>query len=471
VASELAPLAQAGGLGDAVGGVAAALQARGHDLCCAVPAYRDLLEHPECPALAPAGPVSLDDPDGTLRGRWLAGRLASGVALRLLDLPALYDRPGVYGIGGDEARRFIALGRAAAELAAARPPDALVAHDWPAALAICVLGSLPVRAAPRRVATLQVVHNGAFIGRFAAGEMARTGLPERLFGPEGLEFYGDLCLLKAGLLFADRILTVSPGYAAELQTPAFGGGLDGIYRARGERLLGIANGIDTGRFDPARDDALAARYSADRLEGRRRCREALLDELSLAAPPGGPGWLVASIGRLSEQKGWDVLVRAIDGLVEAGASLALLGDGDEGIAAALEAASFRHPGRVRVARGWNEPLARRIYAGADALLVPSRFEPCGLVQLLAQRYGCLPVAHGVGGLVDTIEDGKTGVLFAPLSEDALLDAVRRAAALLDGPGEARVRRRLLSLDVSWKEPARRWEVAIEDAMRDAGGTV
>jgi starch synthase len=381
----------------------------------------------------------------------------------VLELPSLYDRPGLYAASPEDAPRFIALGRAGARLALEGRFDALVAHDWHAALAIGSLRLASPDAAASRVATVQVVHNGAHIGRFAASEMARTGLPPETFQPEGVEFYGDLCLLKAGLVAADRVVAVSPRYAQELTTPECGGGLDGVYRAASSRLVGIANGIDTRRFDPSHDTALAAPFSAERRQGRAVCRERLCAELRLDAT--GAGRLFAAVGRLSPQKGWDVLAASLDAMVADGASVALLGDGDRDIALQLEQAVRRHPGRVVFERGWNEPLSRRLYAGADAVLAPSRFEPCGLVQLLAQRYGSLPVAHRVGGFVDTIEDGVSGVLFDPLEPAALVAATRRATGMLTAPGAEALRESLLRLDVSWRESARHWEALLVDALR------
>lgn len=465
--AELAPYAQTGGLGDAVSGLARALHERGHELICALPAYRDLLARVDLPRLATAGPVFLPNPGSGWRGRWLGGRAPSGPALRLLDLPELYDRPGLYtppGTPGEvEARRFIALGRAVAALAAELRPDVVVAHDWHAALSLCALRMSPAGGPGASAATVQVVHNGAFTGRFPATAMYWTGLPAELFGIDGLEFYGDLCLLKGGLLWADRIVAVSSRYARELLTPDLGGGLDGVYRAREGRLVGIANGIDTDHFDPARDPALPARFDAADPAPRERCRAALAEELSLDATP--PGRLLAMVGRFSPQKGWDVLAEAGDELVRRGASLVLLGDGDDAIGAELAALRDRHPGRVHLRVGWDDAFSRRLYAGADVLLVPSRFEPCGLVQLLAQRYGALPVAHAVGGLVDTIADGTTGVLFSPLCAESLVAAVDRAEALLRERADT-LRSWLLAQDVSWRHPAERWERVIEEAAGD-----
>ena len=468
VTAELSPLAQSGGLGEAVSGLARALAARGHEVCCTLPAYRSLLEHPECPTLREAGGVALSLPHGELRGRFLAGMLAPHVNLRLLDLPELYGRPGLYGDPGasywDNGLRFIALARAAAADTGAPHPDVLVAHDWHAALAPCLMRTLE-GARWRGVGSVLVIHNNAHQGRFPGSTFPLTGVPAEHFHPGSLEFFGDLSLLKAGLVFADQIVAVSPSYARELLEPAFGAGLEGVYRSRAERLTGIANGIDVQRYDPAADPALAAAYDAEHSDGKVACRAALLSELGLAAPP--PGRLLAAIGRLDFQKGWDVLEEAVAALVAHGASLALLGDGDPELAERLRAASARHPRRVSLHVGWDDRRARRLFAGADAVLIPSRFEPCGLVQLVAQRYGTLPVAHRVGGLADTIVDRESGILFAPLSAAALVAAVDRAAALAAERSPRALRRSLMELDVSWAGPAARWETLLEDVVRRA----
>lgn len=464
-ASEFAPLAQTGGLGDAVSGLARALAARGHSVDCILPAYPAALAHPLAPDWEEAGRVEFALPGTTVDGRWLTGRLGE-VWLHLLDLPELYDRPDLYG-GADEGIRFAVFSRAAAARCAEIGPDVLIAHDWQAALSLCVLRTLYDRGATRGIGTVQVVHNNAHQGRFGAESFGATGLPGELFAPDGLEFHGQISLLKAGLGWADRIVAVSPSYAEELQLPAFGEGLEGLYRYRSHRLTGIANGIDTEAFDPGKDAALTAQFDRRAPRDRLHCRDALLEELDLADPE--EGRLLASVGRLAVQKGWDVLAGAVPALVERGASLALLGDGDATIAARLEALQLRFPGRVAFRKGWNEVLARRTYAGSDAVLIPSRFEPCGLVQLLAQRYGALPIAHAVGGLRDTIRDGENGILFSPLSAAALVAAVERGVALRRESGVG-LHRTLLREDVSWKKPAARWErdllaVAAEAAAR------
>jgi starch synthase len=468
VTAELSPLAQSGGLGEAVSGLARALAARGHEVCCTLPAYRSVLEHPDCPPLHEAGGVALSLPQGELRGRFLTGTLAAGVRLRLLDLPELYARPGLYadtsGSYADNGLRFIALARAAAADPDASRPDVLVAHDWHAALAPCLMRTRNVQHW-RGVGSVLVIHNNAHQGRLPGSSFALTGVPAEHFHPDALEFFGDLSLLKAGLVFADRIVAVSPSYARELLEPAFGAGLEGVYRSRAQSLSGIANGIDVQRYDPEADPALPTPFGAQHPDGKVACRAALLSEHGLVAPP--PGRLLAAIGRLDSQKGWDVLEEALPALIAHGASLALLGEGDAALAQRLRAACARHPRRASLYVGWDEPRARRLYAGADAVLIPSRFEPCGLVQLVAQRYGALPVAHRVGGLSDTIVDRESGILFAPLSAASLVAAVDRAAALTAERTPRVLRRSLMELDVSWAGPAARWETLLEDVARRA----
>jgi starch synthase len=467
--SELAPLAQSGGLGDAVAGLAGALAARGHEVVSLLPAYRSALAHPSCPQLGDSGAVRLSGPFGEVRGRWLSGELGPRHELRLLDVPPFFDREGLYGESsgpyGDEAARFISFARAVALRAYEERPAALVAHDWHTSLAICVLRTLFDRGGARGVGTVQVVHNNAYQGRQPASAFPWTHLPAELFAPDGLEFHGDLSLLKGGIVWADRIVAVSPSYAREIQTPELGMGLEGVYQLRRRRLIGIANGLDVERFDPATDKALPERFHVGAPAGKRTCRERTLAELGLHKAE--PGRFLVGIGRLTVQKGWDVLAAALPALVASGASVALLGDGDRAIAESLTAAARKYPGRVHAAISWDERAARRLYAAADAVLVPSRFEPCGLVQLTAQRYGALPIAHRTGGLADTIRDGETGVLFTPLTPEAIAGAAERAAVLVAERGHERVVRDLLRHDVSWSRPATLWEEALEEVAREA----
>jgi starch synthase len=478
-AAEYAPLLQTGGLGDAVAGLAGALADRGHELHCLLPGLGPLWSNPLCAGLAPEREEIVCLPDGRERGRWWTGTMGA-IHLHLLDVPCLRERQQLYG-GPDEGLRFVAFSRAVAARTAALLPHVLVAHDWHAALSIGLLRTLHDVGPKRGIGTVQVVHNAAHIGLQGERERWATGLPAELFQPDGIEFHGAMSLLKGGLVWADRIVAVSPRYAEEIQTPEFGEGLDGLYRSRSQRLLGVANGIDAVRSDPAHDDALAVPFDAKHPGARSASRAALAAELELDVPPHPPqttrakgrakpaprGLLLGAIGRLAVQKGWDVLADAIPMLVERGACIALVGDGDAALAERLAGLATRFPGRVAFARGWNDALARRVYAGSDAILVPSRFEPCGLVQLLAQRYGALPVAHAVGGLRDTIIDGETGILFTPLSADALVEAVDRASALLGERGSETVAGALLALDVSWRGPAKRWEQILQQVATEA----
>ncbi len=484
VSSELAPLAQSGGLGDAVSGLARALGALGHEVTCVLPAYRSLLQSPACPRLVERSAMRLTfhDPAGAFDafGRLLEGPLFPGVDVAAVDLPSLYDRPGLYGYG-DDGLRFVALARAAAYVAEATLPDVVVAHDWHAALTIGALRTSLDRGLTRGVGTVQVVHNNAHQGRYPSSLLPHTGLARDLFHANGVESWGELNLLKCGAIFADRIVAVSPSYAKEIQTSTFGEGLEGMYRSRAHRLRGIVNGIDAVRFDPASDAALPAHYSTTAPEGKALCRRALLDELGLVEP--APGLLVTAIGRLAAQKGWDVLLFALEGLLQKGATIALLGDGDKELAGQLHIKAAQHPDRVWFKSAFDEGLSRRLYAGADVVLVPSRFEPCGLVQLIAQRYGTLPVGHATGGLQDTIRDplftplkraddvedpwkSATGVLFSPLSAQALVDGVARVAALGASGRLKEVQRRLMAKDVSWDGPAQSWEAILTEVSSE-----
>lgn len=486
IAAELAPLAQSGGLGDAVSGLARALGALGHVVTCVIPAYRSALAAPACPRLVDGGDVRIAGFGDELHGRFRVGALFPGVEVQLLDIPALFDRPGLYGDSdrdyGDNAQRFIALARAAAYRAEAEQPDVVVAHDWHAAIALAILRTSLDRGPNRKIGTVQVVHNNAHQGRVPPEALRYTGLPSELMHVDGLEAWGSLCLLKAGVMWADRIVAVSPTYAREVQTHEFGEGIEGAYRARAHRLTGIVNGIDDVRFDPSSDAALPARYSAHDPGGKAVCRASLLERCGLDPAPSG--LVCAAIGRLVAQKGWDVIVRSIEPLLARGARLVLLGDGSPWIAEAILQQARQHPRQVFFRSAYDDALARQIYAGADVMLVPSRFEPCGLVQRIAQRYGTVPVAHATGGLVDTIHDPwltlapaphdavehwrtATGALFAPLSAENLVLGVERVRTLAEAGHLPAVQRRLLELDVSWASPAARWEQLLWGVMAEA----
>jgi starch synthase len=472
VASEIFPLIKTGGLADVTGALPAALAAEGVQVTTLVPGYPAVLDR-----LDDAEPVHhfaalFGGPARLLRGR------ASGLDLLAIDAPHLYVRPGNPYLGPDgrdwpdNAVRFAALGDVAAQVATRAlagvaqgvgqggAPDIVHAHDWQAGLAFA---HLHYRGGPRP-GTVMTVHNLAYQGVFPAALLPTLGLPPAAFNIDGVEFYGNIGFLKAGLVFADRITTVSPTYAAEIRTPEGGLGLDGLLRARAPVLQGILNGIDDTVWNPAADKFITADFSPSRLRRRAANKVALQARLGLAAEP--DVLLLGVISRLTEQKGLDLLLADLAGLPLLGAQLALLGAGDRALEDGFAVAAAANPGRIACVIGYDEALAHQIQAGADALVVPSRFEPCGLTQLSALRYGTLPVVARVGGLADTVIDANeaalaagcgTGVQFAPVTREMLQAALQRTATLWRQPTTwQRLQRNAMRADVSWRGPAARY---------------
>ncbi|HET9978501.1 MAG TPA: glycogen synthase GlgA, partial [Burkholderiaceae bacterium] len=411
VAAEIYPFVKTGGLADVLGALPAAQAASGADvrlLLPGLPALTQVLREPQVVAevLAPWGGV----PAEIVRGRLDAPQLA-GVPAYLLRHDALYLRPGSpYGDGGghafaDNHRRFALLGLAAARLAegvdAAWAPAVVHGHDWHAGLAPAYLGVGRV-AQRHRAASVFTIHNLAFQGLFEQRHFVELGLPAQAWSLQGVEFHGQLSFLKAGLQYADRITTVSPSYAREIQTLEFGAGLDGLLRERSAVLSGILNGVDDAVWNPATDEAIAARYSADKPAGKAACKAALQRECGLDVRD--DALLFAAVTRLTEQKGLQLLLPAIDELVARGGQLVVLGSGDAALEGALRRAATQHPNAVALRQGYDEALSHRIFAGSDVTLVPSRFEPCGLTQMYALRYGSLPLVRRAGGLADTVTD-------------------------------------------------------------------
>jgi starch synthase len=317
------------------------------------------------------------------------------------------------------------------------------------------------------------VHNLAFQGQVPATLLAALGLPAAAYTMDGVEYYQSIGYLKAGLRFADRITTVSPTYAAEIRTPEAGMGMDGLLRTRAGVVSGILNGIDEKIWDPAADATLPVRFDAARIDARAGNRAALQDRMALAADPQAP--LFAVISRLTWQKGMDLLLAALPAILEVGGQLAVLGAGDAAIEDGMRAAAAANPGRIGCVIGYDEPMAHLLQGGADALLVPSRFEPCGLTQLCALRYGTVPVVAHTGGLADTVIDASpmalaigvaTGVQFAPITSEMLEAAIRRTAALHRDPaGWRRMQANGMACDVSWRDPARRYAALFREVAR------
>ena len=430
VASEAYPLVKTGGLADVAGALPAALAPHGIAITTLIPAY---------PAVkAKVGRTrrlhSYDDLLG-VKARLVAATV-DGQPFILLDAPALFSREGgPYADSSgrdwdDNWRRFAALSRAAADLASGavgKGFDLLHAHDWQAGLAPAYLRY----ACPRHIPSLMTIHNMAFQGQFDAALFPRLGLPDEAWAVDGVEYYGGIGMLKAGMACASAISTVSPTYAREIRQGEFGMGLEGLVRARESEVHGILNGIDPAIWNPATDPLIPVRYTARTLAKRTANRHAVESAFALDhdAHP-----LFVVISRLTWQKGMDVLADCLDALVGMGGKLALLGSGDPALEGAFVAASHRHPGRIGVRIGYDEPLSHLLQAGGDAILIPSRFEPCGLTQLYGLAYGCVPVVARTGGLADSVIDANeaaisngvaTGIQFDGVNGEVLTSALAR----------------------------------------------
>lgn len=462
VTSELYPLVKTGGLADVAGALPGALAAEGVEGATLLPGYPAVLR-----ALEGARPAARFADLFGGSAQILAGR-AGGVSLLALDAPHLYDRQGgpysdQDGVDWpDNAFRFAALGKAAAEIATGGgdwpKPDVLHLHDWQAGLAAAYLayGGKP---RPKIVAT---IHNIAFQGWAPMALLERLGLPPEAAAVDGVEYFSGVGFLKSSLFFADRVTTVSPTYASEILEPDGGLGLEGLLLARAATVSGVLNGIDTAVWDPAVDPRLPATFSASDMGGRAQCRKALAQRFGLDLRSGGP--LFGVVSRLSAQKGLDLLADAVPALLDAGGALALIGAGDAELEERYRDLAAAHPGRVGVFVGYDEDLAHLMQAGADAILVPSRFEPCGLTQLCALRYGAIPVVARVGGLADTVIDANpaalargvaTGVQFSPVRQSSLEAAIRRTARLwADRKTWRRLQINGMATDVSWAASAK-----------------
>lgn len=473
VASEVYPFVKTGGLADVAGALPGALAPHQIDVTTLLPGYASVL-----PAVKNARPVYHYD---SLLGEpaSLVEADVAGFRYVILDAPGLFQREG--GPYGDAAgkdwpdnwRRFGALARAGADLASGAVGgagfDILHCHDWQAALAPAYIRFGTPRRRP--AASVVTIHNIAFQGRFDAAIFPALELPASAFQLEGVEYYGGVGFLKAGLALAEAITTVSPGYAAEIQRPEFGMGLEGLIRARVAVLTGILNGIDTSVWNPANDPLLAARYDGKTLQKREANKRAIEKLFGLEA---GDGPLFTVISRLTRQKGTDLLAGELDGLVSAGGRLALLGSGEPGLETGLREIAARHPGRIGMVLGYDEPLAHRLQGGADAILIPSRFEPCGLTQLYGLAYGCVPVATRTGGLSDTIIDANdaalaassaTGILAEEATPAALRRAIARAIALYSHPPLWRsLQRQGMHADFSWARAGSRYAALYKELV-------
>ncbi len=467
-ASEMEPLARTGGLGDVIEALPAALAARGHEVSVVLPCYAGLRERPELAVRSTGVQIPVQVGAKRLDAEILECRAPNGVQIFLVRCDKYFDRQGLYGTEGraydDNAERFIYFSRAVVELARRilPPPDILHVHDWQTAL-------IPALVRERRLPfkTVLTIHNLAYQGDFWAFDFGLTGLPGEYFAPgSGLEFYGNMNLLKGGLLFADALTTVSDRYAREIQTPEGGCGLDAMLRDHAGKLTGILNGANSTVWNPETDEMLPQNYSAQNLVGKRTCRAALLKELGLAPDPRGP--VFAMVSRLAAQKGIDLLLPLIDRLLADDVRLVILGEGDTGDERELMIASKRHAGRFAYLKSWEPRLSHLIEAGADATLIPSYYEPCGLSAMYGLKYGTLPVARATGGLHEIVQDfdatlnAGNGFLFYDASAEAFWDSIGRAKRHFQNRADwESLMRRAMAADFSWTRAAERYEAVYE----------
>jgi len=469
--SEMAPLAQTGGLGDVLQALPLELSRQGHEISVVLPFYRSIKESPTLQP-APTG-VHLSIPLGTRRvsAEVLEARLPGGLQLFLIRRDEYFDRSAIYGEPGqmyeDNAERFIFFDKAVVELARRMnpSPDILHCHDW-------TTGLIPVFVRDQRLpfGTVFTIHNLAFQGSFWGVDFGLTNLPGHYFGPKGVEFFGKLHFLKSAILFADRVTTVSEQYAHEIQTAEYGCGLDQVLRENADKLSGIINGANYDQWDPATDKLISARYTREHPKGKSRCRSALLKECKLRKSPGAP--VFGMVTRTPVEKGFDLLLPAIDLLMTHDARLVILGECDAATDRELRTLERRHLGKMRYLPAYTEKGAHRILAGSDVLLAPARFEPFGLAAVHALRYGALPLVRGTGGLFQIVQDHRpgteegTGFVFYHYTVEGFWDAIHRAIEQFqDGPAWSTLVDRAMAADFSWEQSAAQYAALYAGAVK------
>lgn len=462
VTSEAVPFAKTGGLADVAGALPKYIRQLGHEAVVILPKYRGVQSKK---ILLPSVTIPLG---GQLHFCAIhEAESIEEVRFFFVDYPGYYDRNELYREAAqdyrDNAERFALLSLAALEFAkrAPLPPDIIHCNDWQTALVPVYLRTL-YRNDPffEKTKTLLTIHNLAYQGVFPRGALDRTGLPQELFNPEQLEFYGNVNFLKGGIIFADRLSTVSDKYSREIRTPEFGCGLEGVLQKRSADLTGILNGVDYTEWNPATDPWLVANYSVDNLEGKRRCKIDLLNQFGIQDSLARP--VIGIISRLADQKGFDLLHIVADTLIQDGFSMVVLGTGEEKYCRFFLDLQEKYPAYVGARIKYDEWLAHKIEGGADLFLMPSRFEPCGLNQIYSLKYGTVPVVRATGGLDDTIQDfsqspAGTGFKFERYSPEELLSAARRALEVYHTPQRWKeLMRNCMSRDFSWHRSAQRY---------------
>lgn len=475
IASESVPFCKTGGLADVIGALPKALKARRHDVRIILPKYKSIRAQ-EFNIRETGDWVHVPSPRGPISADIRATKTDKGIPVYFIHHEGYYGRTGLYqspqGDYPDNAERFAFFCRAALEACKVMQfrPDVIHCHDWQTGLVPMVLKVLlKSDSFFQRTRTVFTIHNIAYQGIFPKDKLDVTGMTWNEFTMDKFEYYDQISFLKAGLVYADRLSTVSPTYAQEIQTSYdFGWGMEGLLRSRAADLSGILNGIDQDDWNPAKDPFLARSFSMDRLEARRDCKTALQQSLSLDTAPGVP--LLGVVARIDRQKGFDLLTKIIPDLMnKQNMQIVILGQGDPAIVQELSAYQKMYPGHMRIVTTFNEPLAHHIYGGCDIYLMPSRFEPCGLSQMISMRYGAIPVVANTGGLHDTVtaatHDSGNGFLFQPGSASAFQDAILKAIAMYRNADLwGALQRRAMSVDYSWSRSVEEYHALYRKAL-------
>ena len=465
LSSEALPFAKTGGLADVIGTLSVALERLGQEVCIIAPAYRSVLQG-EFSLRETAIELSVPISDRLMKATVLDSTLDQGVAVHFIRADPYFDREFLYGtVEGDypdNAERFIFFSRAALEWLRHQAVDIVHCHDWQTALVIVYLKTQAARYAETAAAkTVFTIHNLAFQGIFGRHAWHLLNLDSALFTPQLLEFYGNINFLKGALVIADKITTVSPSYAQEMMTAAQGFGLDGLVRQRAADLIGILNGVDYGQWSPWTDPFITCHYGENSLSAKEECKRSLRRTVGLPDKSDTP--VVAMISRLTSQKGFDLVESIFASLMQRDIQFVLLGAGESRYEQFFRGAASRHPDRVGLRFGFDEPLAHQIEAGADIFLMPSLFEPCGLNQMFSLKYGTIPIVRAVGGLKDTVQqcnteaETGTGFVFEPYEAQALLRTIDQSLQVFhDKKAWAALRRRAMAMDFSWERSAKRY---------------
>ena len=473
---EIRPLAQTGGLADVAGSLPLALRRQGAGTAVIMPAYQAVLNNKAFSFEEAGPPFTIRQAGEEIPGRLMRGELAPGVPAYLIRCDRFFDRPGLYGFAGvehpDNPERFAFFSKAVVKVLPQLDdfPDIVMANDWQTGLIMPLLNLSGLK----RPKGVFVIHNQGYLGLVPPEQWPLLDLPDHFYTIDGLEYFGQASLLKAGIVYSRAMVTVSPTYSREVQTPEGGQGLDGAMRHHARKFSGILNGVDYNIWNPETDKLITANYSPKNLAGKRKCKTALSAEFGLKGFENRP--VIGMVGRLAAQKGFSLVAEAAEDIFRLGVGLVILGSGEpfhEDLARDLAA---KFPDNCKLFIGYNDSLAHRIIAGSDMVLIPSMYEPCGLVQMYALRYGAIPIVRAVGGLNDTIRDfaghnpdglWDTGFKFTQFQSKALILAVRRAAELYSRPDDFQAMIRAgMAEDFSWDNSARQYISLFEKALAD-----